>query len=85
MKKYFNKELEMTKEDSEDFKISAKCWICNNCYVDNDVKIGDHCHITRKYRGSAQRDCNISVKLIYKIPVIFQNLKDMIPILLCRN
>ena len=48
MKKYFNKELEMTKEDSEDFKISAKCWICNNCCVDDDVKIGDHCHITRK-------------------------------------
>ena len=33
----FNKELVMTKEDHEDFKNSAKCWICDNDYIDNDV------------------------------------------------
>ena len=32
-------------------------------YVDNDAKVRAHCHITRKYRGSAQRDCNITLKL----------------------
>ena len=32
-------------------------------YVDNDVKVRDHHHITGKYRGSAHRDCNIHVKL----------------------
>ena len=30
MKKHFNKELVMTKEDNEDFKKSTKCWICDN-------------------------------------------------------
>ena len=25
-------------------------------YTDTDIKIRDHCHITGKYRGSAQRD-----------------------------
>ena len=30
MKKHFNKELVMTKEDYEDFEKSTKCWICNN-------------------------------------------------------
>ena len=45
-KKRFNKELVMTKEDNEDFKNSAKCWICDNDYVDNDIKVKDHCHIT---------------------------------------
>ena len=53
MKKHFNKELVMTKEDNEDFENSSKCWICNNDYVDNDVKVRDYCHITGKYRGSA--------------------------------
>ena len=48
MKKNFNKELVMTKEDNENFKNSSKCWICDNDYVDNDVKVRDHCHIIRK-------------------------------------
>ena len=57
MKKYFNKELVMTK-DNEDFENATKCWICDNFYFDGDVEVRDHCHITGKYRGSAHRDCN---------------------------
>ena len=63
----------MTKEDNEDF--ATKCWIYDNVYVDNDVKIGDHCHITGKYRGSSHRDCTINVKLNDKISVVFHNLE----------
>ena len=39
MKKHFNKELVMTKEDNEEFKTSTKCWICDNDYFDTDVKV----------------------------------------------
>ena len=49
--------------------------IWDNDYIDGDVKVRDHCHITRKYRGSAHRDCNINVKLNHKIRVTFHNLK----------
>ena len=73
IKKHFNKELVMTKEDNEDFDNSTKCWICDNDYIDGDVKVRDHCHITGKYRVSAYRDVN--VKLNHKIPVVFHNLK----------
>ena len=46
------------------------------CYVDNDVKARDHCHITGKYRGPAHRDCIISIlTLNHKIPVFYHNLK----------
>ena len=45
----------------------------DNDYSDNDVKVRDHCHITRKYRGSAYRDCNIKLKLDHKIPIVFHN------------
>ena len=41
-----------------------------------DVKVSDHCHITRKYRGSTHRDCNINLKLNHKIPIAFRNLKN---------
>ena len=70
-----NKELVMTKEHNEDFENSAKCWICDNDYIDSDVKVRDHYHITGKYRYFVHRYCNINVKLNHKIPVVFHNLK----------
>ena len=76
MKKHFNKKFVMTKKYNKDFENSTKCWICDNAYVDSDVKVSDHCHITRKYRDSIHRDCNIKVKLNYKIPATFYNLKN---------
>ena len=62
IKRHFNKELAMTEEDNEDFKNSTKCWISVTEYVNGDVKVRDHCHVTGKYRGSSHRDCNIKVK-----------------------
>ena len=56
MKKYFNKELTMTKTDNENFEKSTKRWICDNAYIDGDVKVRDHRHITRKF--ATHRDCN---------------------------
>ena len=44
-------------------------------YVDCDFKVRDHCHITGKYRGSTQRDCNAKVPFNHKTPVAFYNLK----------
>ena len=75
IRKNFNKELAMTKLDNEGFKNSTKCWICDNNYIDKDIKVRDHCRITGNHRGSAHRDCHIIVKLNHKIPVIFHNLK----------
>ena len=46
MKKHFSKELVMAKEDNEDFKNSAKCQICDNDYIDTDIKVKYHCQIT---------------------------------------
>ena len=65
----------MTKEGNEDFENSSKCWICDNDYINDDVKVRDNCHVSGKYRGSMHRDCNINVKLNHKIPVVFYNLK----------
>ena len=56
MKKNFNKEPVVIKEDNEDLKRSTNCWISSNDYIDNDVKQRDLCHVTRKCRCSAHRD-----------------------------
>ena len=49
MRKYFNKEFVMIKENNEHLKTSTKCWICDNDYVAKDVKVRDRCHVTGKY------------------------------------
>ena len=66
----------MTKEDDKDFENSTKCWICDQVYVEGDDKVRDHCHITGRLRGSAQKDCMINVKSNYKTPIVFQKLKN---------
>ena len=77
MKKHFDKELAITKKGNKDLENSTKCWICDNDYIDIDVEIRDHCHITGKYRRSAYGDCNINFKLNQKSPVVFHNLKKI--------
>ena len=49
----FQKPLEMTEEEEDLFQGSDKCYICGHKYLDNEIKVRDHCHITGKYRGSA--------------------------------
>ena len=58
-------------ENNEDFENST-----DHAYVESDVKVRGHCHITQKYRGSAHEDCNIKVKLNHKIHILFHNLKN---------
>ena len=82
MKKHFIKKHVMNKEDSEHFLNYTNCWICGNDYVDNDVKVRDQCHVIEKYRDSAHRYCNITLKINHKIPIVFRSLKIMILILL---
>ena len=74
MKKHFNKDLLMAKEDNEGFEKSANYWICDNDYIVGDVKVRDHCHNTGKYRDSVHRDCSISLRLNHKIAIAFHNL-----------
>ena len=78
IKKEFNKPLNMTKENEEEFQKADECHICNKKYTNQDIRVRDHCHINGKYRGSAHQECNLQLKLNpekVKIPVIFHNLR----------
>ena len=50
--------------------------ICDKDCIDNDFKARDNCHTTGKYRVSADRNCNVNIKLNQKIPFVFHNLKS---------
>ena len=65
----------MTKEDDEHFESFTKCWIYDNAFAKDDVKVRNHCRVTWKYRSAANRDCNITVSLNYKIQILYHNLK----------
>ena len=71
----------MTKEDNEDFKYSTKWWICDNEYVDNDVKVRNHCHVT----GNALHIEIVISILNHKIPNVFHNLKNYDPHLVMQE
>ena len=77
MKKHFNKEL-------WNFESSTKCWICDNTFAKGDVKVRGYCHVTGKYSGTAQRDCNTNVNLSYVIPIVYK-FKKLWCILICKN
>ena len=53
----------MSAEDEERFQSSNKCWIYDKLFYDGDNRVRDHCHITRKYRGSAHWSCNVNLWL----------------------
>ena len=75
LKTKFNKPLKMTPDDENDFQTGTSCHICGKKYIESDVRVRDHCHVTGKYRGSAHESCNLNFQLTDKIPVIFHNLK----------
>ena len=63
MKKHFNKELVLTKEDDENFESCRKCWICDNTFNAGDAKERNYCHVARKERDAAYRDCDIKTSI----------------------
>ena len=75
IKRCFNKNPVMSPEDEQRFQSSNKCWICDKLFDVGNNNVSDHCHVTGKYRGSAQWSCNINFKLTKKVPVIFHNLR----------
>ena len=56
----FKKPLKMTKQDEKNLEKADSCHICNKKYINKDIIVRDHYHITGKYRGSAHQHCNLN-------------------------
>ena len=83
MKKHFNKELVITVKYNDDFENLTKRWISDYYYIENDVKVRDHCHIIGNvfYIEIVISILNEIIKLL----AYFTTLKIMIHILLCKD
>ena len=75
MKTHFNKNFIMTEEEENKIQPGKTCQICEELIKKDDDKIGDHCHITGKFRGADHWSRNINVQLTKIVPAIFHNLK----------
>ena len=53
------KDIIMTEEDEEDFKINNNFQFCEKILISDEVRY--HCHLTSNYRGPAHNKCNITV------------------------
>ena len=70
------KDIDMTDEDGEDYRINNICRFCEK-NIESD-KVRDHCHLKGKYRGPAHSKCNINItqKKSNFIPIIFHNFSN---------
>ena len=66
----------MTEEDEQDCRNINICRICEKETVSE--KVGDNCHLTRKYRKPAHKTCNINVTQDQStfIPVIYHKFSN---------
>ena len=60
MGKHSHKNLIMTEKEEEESQSANMYWICEKRIDDVDEKLGDHCHITGKFRGGAHWTYNKS-------------------------
>ena len=70
------KDIIMTEESEEDYKIINICRFCEK-NIESD-KVRDHCHLTGKYRGPVHSKCSIKVTQDQSsfIPIIFHNFSN---------
>ena len=56
---HFNKELVMTNEDDENFENTTKYWICDNSFLESDVKVRDQNYATGKHQYQYQPNLHL--------------------------
>lgn len=64
----------LSKEQLQRHDLAATCYLCNNMFTEDNIKVRDHNHLTGVYRGPARNGCNINYKLPHFIPVVLHNL-----------
>jgi len=48
-----NVPMEITRDDLEKFNSAMYCHVCEKPFAPYDTRVRDHCHLTRRFRGSA--------------------------------
>jgi len=66
--------VNLTSDEWEKFNNATHRHICEKPFTqEDDTRVRDHCHLTRRYRGPAHSNCNLITKNLFAFPV-FHNL-----------
>ncbi|XP_043276014.1 uncharacterized protein [Venturia canescens] len=65
---------ELTPQEWRKFRENTECHICEKPFVQGDIRVRDHCHLTGKFKGLAHQDCNLKYQESFFIPIVFHNL-----------
>ena len=69
--------IKLTSEEQYRHDNRNLCLICKKPFFEDDknryIKVRDHCHYTRKYRGATHRICNLMYITPREVPVMFHN------------
>ena len=66
--------MKLTEEDIKDTENAKECHICEEPFLDNQIKHRDHDHLNSRYRGMSHAACNLNYKIPTYVPVVFHNL-----------
>lgn len=77
--------LPLTDQEIEEFQSCTTCYICENCFQNNDDKVKDHDSITGKFRGAAHSKCNLLFQLPHFVPVVLHNLSNYDLHIICKS
>lgn len=55
---------DLTDEEAVSFETASRCHICKKAFLDGDVKVKDHCHLSGSYRGAAHDVCNLNFQIM---------------------
>ena len=70
----------MTAADRAAFNSAASCHVCGHRFTTDaqdkyEHKVIDHDHVTGRFKGAAHTRCNLLLRQMYRVPVVFHNLK----------
>jgi hypothetical protein len=68
--------VKLTEQEELNHKLAKKCYLCNEEFLEDQIKTHDHSHRTGIYRGPAHVNCNLSYKVKKELPVFLHNLKN---------
>ena len=68
--------IKLTEQEQESHTNANVCYLCEKKFSPKNLKVMDHCHLTRSYRGAACNDCNLKFKTPRFLPIFFHNLSN---------
>ena len=79
MKTYFKNELEINVDTIPEKFDESTCWLCEKEFKPIDVIenpiVKDHCHLSSRFRGLVQNNCNLNTRKAHTsfVPILFHN------------